>query len=109
MRGATFRRLETSRRVRSAPGRARNSVEAIMVLAAVARERHRLEQERRSLDVRIAKIQKRLGAIADTETRLVPLIQLPGSAAAEATVALAAPAARHHVIAPGVSEITLEY
>ncbi len=80
-----------------------------MFLAQVARERLRLEQERRSLDLRIAKIQKRLGAIADAETRLVPLIQLPKPAAADAAPAIPAPRAQHHVIAPGVMEITLQY
>jgi len=108
MRNATFRRLDCSRRVRSAPGRARNSAEAVMFLAQVTRERHRLEQERRSLDLRIAKIQKRLGAIADAETRLVPLIHL-GKADATTGGAAAPPPARHTVIAPGVTEITLQY
>lgn len=109
MRHATFRRLECSRRIRSVPGRARNSAEAIMFLAEVARERHRLEQERRSLDVRIAKIVKRLGSIADAETRLVPLIHLGTPAAAGGTATTAPPPARHNVVPPGVTEITLQY
>jgi hypothetical protein len=80
-----------------------------MFLAQVARERHRLEQERRSLDLRIAKILKRLGTIADAETRLVPLIHLGPPAAAEGTATIAPPPARHHVVPPGVTEITLQY
>ena len=108
MRHATFRRLDCSRRIRSAPGQARNSAEAVMFLAQVTRERHRLEQERRSLDMRLAKIQKRLGAIADAETRLVPLIHL-GKVEATQTAGAAAPPARHTVIAPGVAEFTLQY
>jgi hypothetical protein len=115
MRAATFRRLEHARHVRSVPGGARNSAETMMLLAQVARERHRLEQERRSLDLRIAKIQKRLGAIADVETRLVPLIRV-GKPAADIAPAAAdtAPSSaprpqRHHVIAAGVTEVTLQY
>lgn len=111
MRNVTYRRLECSRRIRSVPGRARNSAEAVMWLAQVARERHRLEQERRSLDLRMAKIQKRLGAIADAETRLVPLIHLGTStiAAAEAGPAITPPPPRRHAVPPGVTEITLQY
>ena len=71
-----MRRLEYARRVRSAPGRARNTAEAVMFLAAVARERHRLDQERNSLERRIARIDARLAVLAGTETKLVPAIQL---------------------------------
>jgi hypothetical protein len=109
MRRATFRRIEPSRHVRSAPGGARNTAEAVMVLAQVERERHRLEQERRSLDVRIAKIVKRLGAIADVETRLVPLIKFGETAPADAPPAAPPRPARHPIIPAHVTEVTLQY
>ncbi len=75
-----MRRLEYSRRIRCAPGRARNTAEAVMYLAHVTRERHRLEQERKSLATRIRKIEKRLTMITDTETKLAPSIVLGGHA-----------------------------
>lgn len=109
MKNATFRRLECSRRIRSVPGRARNTAEAVMFLAQVARERHRLEQERRSLDLRMTKIQKRLVDIADAETRLVPLIHLSKPLTAETPAAIVPPPVRHRVIPPGVTEVTLQY
>jgi hypothetical protein len=73
-----MRRLEYERRIRTAPGHARNAAEAVMFLAAVARERHRLGQEQRSLVKRMQRIEARLTAIAATETKLVPMIQVPG-------------------------------
>ena len=108
-----MKRLEYARRIRSAPGRARNSAEAVMFLAAVARERHRLEQERRSLERRMTRIDARLGVLADTETKLVPAIQVGVAAAAAAAAngtprATPAPAARPRL--PGdVTEVTLRY
>ena len=70
-----MKRLEYERRIRTAPGHARNAAEAVMFLAQVARERHRLGQEQRSLVKRMQRIQARLSAIAETETKLVPMLQ----------------------------------
>ena len=84
-----MRRLEYARRVRSAPGRARNSAEAVMVLAGVARERHRLRQERRSLERRLARLDARLAVLSETETRLAPAIQAAAAPAAAAPAAAA--------------------
>jgi hypothetical protein len=86
-----MRRLEYTRRIRSVPGRARNTAEAAMYLAHVTRERHRLQQERTSLEKRIRRIEKRLTMIADTEGKLVPALQC-GAPPADASQAL--PAAR---------------
>lgn len=77
-----MRRLEYERRTRTVPGHARNAAEAVMCLAQVARERHRLGQERRTLAKRIQRIEARLTAIAATETKLVPLIQAEHAPAA---------------------------
>jgi hypothetical protein len=71
-----MRRLEYERRIRTAPGHARNAAEAVMYLAQVARERHRLGQEQRTLVKRMQRIEARLTAIAATETKLAPMIQV---------------------------------
>src|SRR3954466_3578998 len=96
-----MKRLEIVRRFKSVPGvpgHARNAAEAVMVLAHVARERHRLEQERRSLGQRLTRIDARLTEIAGTEMRLVPTIQaMPhrpgGSAPPRPPIARAGPPA----------------
>jgi hypothetical protein len=71
-----MRRLEYARRYRTVPTHSRNAADAVMVLAQVARERHRLGQEQRSLVKRIKRIEARLTAIAATETKLVPMIRV---------------------------------
>jgi cell division septum initiation protein DivIVA len=113
-----MKRLEYARRIRSAPGRARNTAEAMMFLAAVARERHRLEQERQSLERRITRIDARLAVLASTETKLVPAIQ-NGSTPAHLTAL--APLTRTAATTPphqatvraalpvGVTQVTLHY
>ena len=70
-----MRRLEYTRKTATARPRTRTAAEAVMALAQVARERHRLEQERRGLARRLQRIDLRLTEIAGTETRLVPAIQ----------------------------------
>lgn len=93
-----------------------------MFLAAVARERHRLEQERKSLERRMTRIDARLGVLADTETKLVPAIQVSGMAAQNATgkatptpptrtttVAAAAATPPRVPLPLGVAEVTLQY
>lgn len=81
-----MRRLEYARRIRGATGRARNAAEAVMFLANIARERHRLDQERKTLEGRIRRIEARLTAISATETKLVPRLRfdVPPAAAAPA-------------------------
>ena len=69
-----MRRLEYSRRVRAVPGHARNAAEAMMYLANVARERHRIDQEKRALLKRLRTLDNRLTAIAGEETKLVPMM-----------------------------------
>jgi hypothetical protein len=100
------KRLEYTRRLRSVPGRARNAAEAVMHLAHVTRERHRLEQERVSLERRMQTISARLAAIAGAETRLVPLIQ-PGPPPGRPR--LPAVAAALGRMSSGVLEVTLQY
>jgi chromosome segregation ATPase len=73
-----MRRLEFTRIVRALPGRARNSAETAMYLAHVVRERHRLEQERQSLEKRIRRIEARLTSIVEAETKLTPALQAGG-------------------------------
>src|SRR4051812_13689044 len=70
-----MRRLEYTRRTRTATTRASSATEAVMALAQFARERQRLQQERAGIEKRIRRIDGRLLEIASTETRLVPLIQ----------------------------------
>ena len=106
-----MRRLEYLRRTRSAPGRVKNATEAVMCLAQVARERHRLQQERRGLAKRLSRIDARLGALVHTETRLAPMIQARVAASqleAQRTTP-PAPLARSAHLPVGVTEVTLQY
>jgi len=84
-----MRRLEFTHKMRTISARAKSAAEAVIFLGQVARERGRLEQERHGLQRRIRKIDARLGVLAGTETRLVPLAQLgfqrPAAPAALAT------------------------
>ena len=80
-----MKRLEYERRIRTTPGHAKNAAEAVMCLAQVARERHRLGQERRSLAKRMQRIEARLTAIAATETKLVPFLRTDHTAGAGAS------------------------
>jgi hypothetical protein len=107
-----MKRLEIVRRfrsVRGVAGQARNAAEAVMVLAHVARERHRLEQERRSLGKRITRIEARLTEIAGAEMRLVPAIQAMPHRPAEPAPAAAAPPPRRPLLPAGVTQVTLQY
>jgi hypothetical protein len=107
-----MKRLEYVRRIRSVPAHAtaRNAAEAVMVLAHVARERHRLQQERRSLGKRIDRIEARLIEIAGAERRLVPVIQaLPATAAIEAAESPAVSPPRRAPLPAGVTQVTLQY
>ena len=70
-----MKRIDYERRMPSLRGHARNPAEAVMFLAAVARERHRLGQERVSLEKRLKRIETRLTSIAEQETKLAPLIR----------------------------------
>ena len=100
-------RLEYTRRGRSGTTRVKSAAEAVMVLAHVARERIRLEQERRSLHRRLGRIEARLMAITGAETRLVPIIQV-----GKGTAATSRPAAAGGARVPtpaGVMEVTLQY
>jgi hypothetical protein len=85
-----MKRLEYSRRVRTAPGHARNAADALLQRLQVTFERQRLEQERMALVRRVRRIEARLLAI--------------GAPAAEPHAAL--PSAG---LGPGASEITLQY
>ena len=69
-----MRRLEYTRNMPTPRAHARNAADAVLVLAQVARERQRLEQERQSLAKRMRRIELRLTQIAGAETRLVPVI-----------------------------------
>ena len=89
-----MKRLEYARRYRTVPTHSRNSADAVMVLAQVARERHRLGQEQRSLVKRMRRIEARLTAIAAAETKLVPKIRIePPPASVLAAPLRPAPAA----------------
>jgi hypothetical protein len=110
-----MKRLEIVRRfrsVRGVAGQARNAAEAVMVLAHVARERHRLEQERRSIGKRLTRIDARLTEIAGTEMRLVPTIQaMPHRPAVSeaAAVPIAMPVRAAAPLPAGVTQVTLQY
>ena len=109
-----MKRLEIVRRfrsVRGVAGQARNAAEAVMVLAHVARERHRLEQERRSLGKRITRIDARLTEIAGTEMRLVPTIQaMPHRPSdAEPSPSMPVPVRARAPLPAGVTQVTLQY
>ena len=104
-----MRRLEYTRRIRSAPARARNSAEAAMVLAHVTRERHRLQQERTSLEKRIRRIERQLTLIADAEGKLVPVLQSVTPAVSGCQPLPVARVARSAAAQSGGMEITLQY
>jgi hypothetical protein len=110
-----MKRLEIVRRfksVRGVAGQARNAAEAVMVLAHVARERHRLEQERRSLGKRLTRIDERLTEIAGTEMRLVPTIQAMPHRPADPeapVVPIAVPVRARPPLPAGVTQVTLQY
>jgi cell division septum initiation protein DivIVA len=106
-----MKRLEYARRTRTAPGHAKNATEAVMCLAQVARERHRLQQERRGLAQRLSRIDARLGALVHTETRLAPMIQARVAASQQEAQRTAPPAplARSAPLPAGVTEVTLQY
>jgi hypothetical protein len=110
-----MKRLESIRRfrsVRGVAGQARNAAEAVMVLAHVARERHRLEQERRSIGKRLTRIDERLTEIAGTEMRLVPTIQaMPHRPAVSdpSGVPIAVPVRAPAPLPAGVTQVTLQY
>ena len=102
-----MKRLEYVRRNRSIPGHAKSATEAVMCLAQCARERHRLQQERRSLAKRLTRIDARLGSLVVTETRLAPMIQAR-VAASQLESGRTAPTPRAALPA-GVTEVTLQY
>jgi len=109
-----MKRLESIRRfrsVRGVAGQVRNAAEAVMVLAHVARERHRLEQERRSLGKRLTRIDARLTEIAGTEMRLVPTIQaMPHRPPdPEPSPAMPLPLRARAPLPAGVTQVTLQY
>jgi len=113
-----MKRLESIRRfrsVRGVAGQVRNAAEAVMVLAHVARERHRLEQERRSLGKRLTRIDARLTEIAGTEMRLVPTIQaMPhrppeSDASLPLPLPLPVPVRARAPLPAGVTQVTLQY
>ena len=99
------------RRTRSGPGRAKNATEAVLCLAQVARERQRLQQERRGLAKRLNRIDARLGALVHTETRLAPMIQARVAASQQDAPRTAPPAPppRPAPLPAGVTEVTLQY
>lgn len=105
-----MRRLEYERKVRSTPCRARDSTEAVLILAQIARERKRLEQERHTLMRRVGRIDFRLGEIGATETRIVPIIQV----AAQPIAAVDTPKQEirmpsHTVVSKRFAEFTVQY
>jgi hypothetical protein len=104
-----MRRLEYTRKIRSVPCRARNGAEAAMYLAHVTRERHRLQQERTSLEKRIRRIERQLTLIADAEGKLVPVLQSVTPAVGVPQPLPVARAARPAAAASGVMEMTLQY
>jgi hypothetical protein len=108
-----MKKLEFERpRTRSLRSHARNPADAVMVLAQVARERHRLGQERQSLVKRMKRIEERLSAITATETKLVPMIRIDklGSVIATDTPATAACVAPPPRQAPAYAGgMTLQY
>src|SRR4051812_16315996 len=111
-----MKRLEIVRRfksVRGVAGQARNAAEAVMVLAHVARERHRLEQERHSLGKRLKGIDARLTEIAGTEMRLVPTIQAmphrPADLEPSPSLPVPLPVRARAPLPAGVTQVTLQY
>jgi hypothetical protein len=99
-----MRRLEISRPLRTTiTARARNAGEAVQQLAHLSRERQRLGQERIAVMRRIRKIDARLEAIAATEGKLLPMIQV------EATAQPAPAAKRPAILPPGPGEVKFQY
>jgi hypothetical protein len=108
-----MRRLEfTNRRVRAVPGRARNAAEAMMYLANAARERHRIDQEKKALLKRLHALDSRLTALAGEETKLNQLAR-PADADAPASPPPPAPpvppAYTRAAVPSGFRAVTLQY
>ena len=107
-----MKRLEYTRRIRTVPGNVRNAAEAIMFLAHVARERYRLEQERKSLTKRITRIEARLVQIAGTEHKLAPAMQSAPTPQTPSDLDMPVPATiavRSRMLPAGVTQVTLQY
>jgi hypothetical protein len=85
-----MKRLEYTRRVRTYTGHGRGAGDFVNQLAHMSRERHRLDQERKTLMRRIRRIGARLEAIATAEARLLPRIQQEAERAKDAAAAQAA-------------------
>jgi hypothetical protein len=87
-----MKRLEYSRRVRTASGHARNAADVLLQRLQVTFERQRLEQERIALVRRVRRIEARLIAIGAAPAAGAPPAALP-------SVALPC----------GASEVTFQY
>lgn len=105
-----MRRLEYQRKVRTPPSHARDSAEAVLVLAQIVRERRRLEQERNTLLRRIGRINIRLTEIDSTETKIVPVIKVASDRNSLPKMAIhSVPAERQQNLPKGFAEFTLQY
>ena len=87
----------------------RTAVHRLMRRPHVTRERHRLQQERTSLEKRIRRIERQLTLIADAEGKLVPAIQAITPAGDVTHPLPLARAARPAAAESGAMEMTLQY
>lgn len=110
-----MKRLEYARRVRTFTGHGRTAGDFVNQLAHMSRERHRLDQERKTLMRRIRRIDARLEAIAATEAKLLPRIQQEAERVKEAAAArpaaqpAVAPFRHESALHVGPGEMTLLY
>lgn len=106
--GDSLKRIEHIRKVRAAPFHGNTATAVVTVLAHMAREKQRLEQERGNWEKRIQRIEFRLKQISAAEARLIPKVQLAVPDALPKKPALLAAGTRSP-LPPGFRELTVQY
>jgi septal ring factor EnvC (AmiA/AmiB activator) len=106
-----MKRLEHIRTMRNQTSRsqAKTPHGAMMVLAQIAQEKQRLEQERGTWESRIQKIEKRLKEIAEMEQRLFAVALAGNGKASSKGAAANGLAGLATDLPPGFTEVTVKY
>jgi hypothetical protein len=101
-----MKRLEHIRTLRNQTSRfqAKTPNGAVMVLAQIAQEKQRLEQEKGNWQARICKIETRLKEIDRMETQLLAVASFSRGPAAEGPLVHAS-----NSLPPGFTEVTVKY
>jgi hypothetical protein len=104
-----LKRIEHIRKVRTAPFQGKTATAVVTVLAHMARERQRLEQERGNWEKRIQRIEFRLKQLSAAEARLIPMVQLGAVSDAPPKKPALLAAGTRNPLPPGFKELTLQY